>query len=235
MKKITAWILVLALCLGLTACGGTTAVEETPKVEENVELSKAAYEQINIAYEIIEQMGEDIYEAWRLGIYEKEDLAGGGAKYLASKLDLTEEDLREGIGYALIDMAGKDWNTIPPEEKDEYFALIDDSFRIIQDAEEISFFSYCTWCVKDAYLLNGKTEQAQAALTEAKACIKELSEKYADYEHYPTLKEYYATTSAFLEFCLHLDGSFEQAKETINAYRNDARDYVSKLDLTFGD
>ena len=30
--------------------------------------------------------------------------------------------------------------------------------------------------------------------------MKELSEEYSDYEHYPNLKGYYTTTSSFFDF-----------------------------------
>ena len=47
----------------------------------------------------------------------------------------------------------------------------------------------------------GAGKKAQTALNEAKAQMKELSEKYSDYEHYPNLKGYYTTTSSFFDFC----------------------------------
>lgn len=61
-----------------------------------------------------------------------------------------------------------------------------------------------------------KVEKAQTALDAAKAQMKELSQEYSDYEHYPNLKGYYTTTSAFFDFCNNPFGSFEQLKDTIN-------------------
>ena len=87
--------------------------------------------------------------------------------------------------------------------------------------------------VSKAYEANGKTDEAQKALNEAKAQMKELSEKYSDYEHYPNLKGYYTTTSSFFDFCQNPTGSFEQVKDTINDYKNEARDYISDLDYIF--
>ena len=72
-------------------------------------------------------------------------------------------------------------------------------------------------------------------MEEAKAEMKEMSEKYSDYEHYPNLKGYYTTTNAFFAFCQNPTGSFEQVKTTINDYRNDARSYKSDLDYMFED
>ena len=87
--------------------------------------------------------------------------------------------------------------------------------------------------VSNAYKVNGKVDEAKNALDEAKAQMKELSEKYSDYEHYPNLKGYYTTTSSFFDFCQNPTGSFEQVKDTINDYKNEARDYISDLDYIF--
>ena len=78
-------------------------------------------------------------------------------------------------------------------------------------------------------------EEAQNVLNNAKTQMKELSERYSDYEHYPNLKGYYTTTSSFFDFCQNPTGSFEQVKDTINDYKNEARDYISDLDYIFED
>lgn len=67
----------------------------------------------------------------------------------------------------------------------------------------------------------------------AKTQMRALSEKYSDYEHYPNLKGYYTTTSSYFEFCQNPEGTFEQVQDTINDYRNKARDYKSDLDYIF--
>lgn len=80
--------------------------------------------------------------------------------------------------------------------------------------------------VSGAYAANGETAKAQ---------MKNLSENYSDYEHYPNLKGFYTTTSSFFDFCQNPTGSFEQVKTTINDYRNKARGYISDLDYIFED
>lgn len=65
--------------------------------------------------------------------------------------------------------------------------------------------------------------------------MKKMSEKYSDYEHYPSLKKYYTETKSYFDFCKAPTGSFEQVKTTINDYRNDIREYVSDLDYIFED
>ena len=65
--------------------------------------------------------------------------------------------------------------------------------------------------------------------------MKELSESYSDYEHYPALKGYYTTTSSFFDFCQNPTGSFEQLKTTVEDYKTTARDFNADLDYIFED
>lgn len=92
MKKITSLLLVVVMCLSLVACGGSD--------KKAFEASKAAYDNIDIAYEITEQFGSDIYEAWRLGIYDKDEILDDGANHLATELSLSADEIRAGAVYA---------------------------------------------------------------------------------------------------------------------------------------
>lgn len=226
MKKRIAFLLALALCLSLTACGGN---------KKAFEASKQAYEQIDIAYEITDEMSKDVYEAWYQAIKETDKVVDGGVKYLASKLHLNEDELRKGIAYAAVMFDGEEWDSKTDEEIEKLCTMADTLLKVAKNMESLSFFSFCTWSVVDAYLLNGKTEEAQTALDNAKAMMRELSEKYSDYEHYPSLKGYFTTTSAFFDFCQNPSGSFDQIADTINKYRNEAREYVGDLDYIFED
>ncbi len=221
MKKLTAIILVLAMCVSMTACGGGD--------KKAFEASKAAYDNVDIAYEITEQFGSDLYEAWRLGIYDDEEILEDGVAHLATELSLSEDELKEGVGYVMAEMTGEDWSEMSDEDK----ATITENTDIIFGMMEDDLFSFCVMVVTGAYTANGKVEEAQNALNAAKAQMKELSENYSDYEHYPNLKGYYTTTSSFFDFCQNPTGSFEQVKDTINDYKNEARDYISDLDYIF--
>lgn len=227
MKKIATFILALAIYFSMTACGK----KASPKTPVEFEISKIAYENINTAYEITQQFGFDIYEAWRLGIYEKDELMENGVAHLADKLSLSEDELRTGGAYYAITLLGEDWDEISNEDKDKYINACDGLFAVMED----QMFTFCVRCVTGAYTINGKIAEAQTALDTAKTQMKELSEKYSDYEHYPSLKGYYTTTNSFFEFCQNPEGSFEQTKNTINDYRNEARDYASDLDYIFED
>ena len=109
-------------------------------------------------------------------------------------------------------------------ESDLYYCVFEDDL-----------FEFCVETVVNAYVVNGKVEEAQTALDTAKAQMKELSAEYSDYEHYPNLKGYFTTTSSFFDFCQNPTGSFEQVKDTVNEYKNEARDYISDLDYIFED
>ena len=94
-------------------------------------------------------------------------------------------------------------------------------------------FSACVLVTSNAYVENGKTKQVEDLLTSAKAQMKEMSEKYSDYEHYSNLKEYFTSVSAFFDFCKSPTGSYEQAIETMNDYRNTARELKNDLAFIF--
>lgn len=219
MKRVLPLILAVALMLSLTACGGD---------KKAFEVSKAAYDNVDIAYEITDNFGSDIYEAWRLGIYDDEEILDEGTAYLAGELSLSEDELKDGVVYVLLEIIGSSWEDATDEEKTELRSSADSCFALFEDD-----LFFCVMVVTGAYQANGKAAEAQNALEEAKTQMKELSEEYSDYEHYPNLKGYYTTTNAFFDFCLNPTGSFEQIKTTINDYRNEARDYVNNLDYTF--
>ena len=220
MKKYISLFLVIVMCLSLAACGGGE--------KKAFEASKAAYDNIDIAYEITEQFGSDIYEAWRLGIYDDDEILDDGAAHLATELSLSADEIRAGAVYTIY----KDkWDTMSDEEKDELIDKADLFFSYFED----DLFSFCVMAVSNAYVVNGKVEEAQNALNAAKAQRKEVSSEYSDYEHYPNLKGYFTTTSSFFDFCQNPTGSFEQIKNTVNDYKNEARDYISDLDYIFED
>lgn len=218
MKKIISVLLVLVMCVSLGACG-----EEKEKPAETTEtafeVSKEAYDSVATAYEITEQFASDLYEAWRLGIYEDDTLTGysvNAVTFLASELSLSEDEIVAGVA------AVTEMSNMTKDRADTYFVIYEDQL-----------FSFCVKVVTAAYTANGKVQEAQDALDAAKENMKQLSEKYADYEHYPTLKEYYTATSSFFDFCQNPTGSFEQVKTTINDYKNEIRNHISDLDYIF--
>ncbi|MBO5868168.1 MAG: hypothetical protein J6Q54_04595 [Oscillospiraceae bacterium] len=233
MKKVFAIVLVLSLCLGLAACGNNTKAFAE---------SKAAYEKINEAYEMVNRFSQDVYEAWNMGINDKSTIDGkkdssssyyyssgyddeASLKALADELYLTYDELTAAVAYLL----GKD--TYNPGSSSE----MGDWYLLHSVGYSTSFFSACVDLVSTAYKLNGKADQIKSLLESAKNDMKQLGDKYSDYEHYPSLKKYFTNTTAFFGFCLEPEGSFNQVVDTFNAYRNNARSYYYDLNYVFED
>lgn len=218
-KRMVASLLMVCMIFTLTACGNKAFNK-----------SKEAYGEISIAYAIADQMSSDVYEAWRLGIYDKDEILDDGASYLAKELSLSEDEIIEGIVYTMMSITSDtSYEEADDETKKEARELAGSFFSYMKD----DLFSVCVMAVSNAYKANGKASEAQAALDNAKVLMQEMSKKYSDYEHYPNLKEYYTNTSSLFDFCQNPEGSFEQVKDTINDYRNEARDYKSDLDYIF--
>lgn len=224
MKKPLTLVLAVALALSLTACGGG-------KSKKAFEASKEAYQNINAAYELTADYGSNIYEAWRLGIYDKDEIMDGGCSYLAKELNLSQEEVEAGAAHLVAEAFGASWDECTDEEKNSYKVMADSYFRGMED----NLFSWCVEVVSNTYIINGKAAEAKDHLEAAKGQMKELSESYSDYEHYPALKGYYTTTSSFFDFCQNPTGSFEQLKTTVEDYKTTARDFNADLDYIFED
>ena len=227
MKKILITILTVSLLLSMVSCGSAAAFK----------ISKEAYNNINTAYEKVNEFSQDIYEAWYMGINKKEDINGSQKssygyittynekeelENFADELHIPQEDLERAVAKLL----GKDaYNPGTSSEAGDWYFL--------SNKLNDSFFSACVTLVSTAYEENGTADEITALLEEARGQMKKLSDSYSDYEHYPNLKEYFTTTTAFFDFCLNPEGSFEQVVETFNNYRNDARNYYFDLNYVF--
>ena len=208
MKKLLSLCLAILMLFSLCACGDNIQTDDSKKTAYDA--ASNAYDSINSAYILIEEFGSDLYEAWRIGIYDDDEIS---ISYLADELNLTEDEITAAIDSLAYEGCGN-----------YYF-----------DYYEDSLFSACVWLVTEAYELNGTSSKIAELLSDAKSRMKEMSEKYSDYEHYNSLKSYYTTSNAFYDFCKDPTGSFEQVKETINTYRNDARSYQNDLSFIFED
>lgn len=224
MKRIVAFVLAIGMAMSISACGGG-------KDKKAFEASKTAYENVNAAYEITENFGSDIYEAWRLGIHDDDEVMRDGCAYLAKELSISEDEIAMGVAYSIAEIGGKNWDELSEEDKNLYISKADNTFKGMED----NLFSWCVAVVSNAYIANGKAGEAQSYLTDAKTQMKDLSENYSDYEHYPALKGYYTTTSSFFDFCQNPTGSFDQLRTTIENYRTTVRDYKADLDYIFED
>ena len=232
MKKIISFVLAIvmvALCAcTLTSCGK----------KKDFEVSKSAYENINLAYEKVNEFSKDIYQAWYMGINKKSDIDGTHTSgtyvtstYYDDRASLTEfaNELhipREDLEKAVAKLLGKsEYDPGGYSDPGDWYTLSNEVYD--------SFFSACVEVVSTAYELNGRADEIKVLLNNARTEMKELSDKYSDYEHYPALKEYFTTTTAFFGFCLDPEGSFEQVVETFNNYRNEARNCYYDLNYVF--
>lgn len=201
------------------------------------EVSKAAYRNINSAYEIIHKFGSDLYESWYLAVYQNKKLANSNTvKFLASKVHyLSEEEIQMGLAFVLANNKyDEDWYSLSEEEKDSYIELAgkyegDDFF------DQTNCLFITTWSIIRAFELNGKIAEAQGYLDSAQIYMRELSEKHSDYEHYPNLKGFFTMAGSYFDACSGGGLSFTQFKDVKNQYEKEARDYTNDLDFIFGE
>lgn len=267
-KKINIVKLIIAMTLVFTVL--LSACEKGPDDNKNeqvqsdtqvlnneaYELSKEAYDNINTAYNIIEKLGEDIYQAGREGVLSKEEILTGGTEYLSNKLNLTKEELAEGIAFMIVGPQGLSKKlgeeAMGQIEDDDLIQLLDEMDEIWEDAsdeDKNSWITYadtafglmdstplqitCSLFVIGSYAVNNQISEAETALDNAKAIMKQLSNEYLNYEHYPSLKEYYTTTSDFYDFCLTLNADVKQFGTTMDEYKDDAKKYRNEIEFVF--
>lgn len=248
-NRILAILLVLCCFATLVGCGKTRCSADGCKsaaVEDDVygelyceehladrkafDISKKAFEKIQSAYAIASDFSDDVYEAWLMAIFNDDDILESGTAYMVKNLHIDEHNLIDGLLHATADLTGSDDITNINEDTYELISEYSNSFfKLVKSG----LYTFCVRVIVSAYAVNGEAEQAEAALNEATDLMKELNEKYADYEHYPKLKELLTQVSALLDFCNEPEGSFEQVKLTLNDYKNDIRDLTNDLDYIF--
>ena len=215
------------MIFSITSCG---KFENKKAFEE----SKEIYNNISAAYKIIDELASDIYDAWYSGIYDDDELLSDGVSHLASELSLSKDEITLGVGYvACTILWGEKWT--PEKEAETKSEFTSASANLFFKLMEDDMFSFCVEIVIGAYITNGKIEEARNALDLAKEQLKSLNDNHSDYEHYLTLKEYYAATKSLFDFCQDPNCSFEQLRNTLSDYENKIRDYVSSLNYIFED
>lgn len=183
---------------------------EQNKTEAQFECGKKAYNELNTASAICEDMGDAIYGAWYFAIYKADDYSSSSiVSAFASETGLSSTDIYsagEALGYS---------STLLP------YALED--------------FNTAVFLVLEAFEANGQTKQLDTALANAKAELKTMTSEYSDYSHYPTLKSFYSEVDSYATFLKSPSGSFEQLKTTIETYEKEIRTYKSDLSFVFED
>lgn len=215
MKVTKILSVILVLCLILASFAACSAGSDAKAYDR----SKAAFNLITDAYIATNDFSSDIYEAWNLGVNHRSSYDSDSEfKDFADEMSIE----RKYIEQAIAELLGKetfssgDWSMMPYLYNGSYFSA---------------------WVsiISKAYECSGQVAQIEAKLNDAMALMKELDNKYSDYTHYPTLKNYFTNTIAFLDFCRNPEGSFDQVVETFNTYRNNAREYFFDLNYVFTD
>ena len=173
MKKLIALILTVTMLLSLAACGGSGNVSK-----EAFESSKEAFRLTTDAYLAINEFSQDLYEAWRLGVNSRKDFDDeSNLADFADEMHIDEIYIKQAIA------------TLCFKENYEY-----GDWEMLPYLYNGSYFSAWVSVISEAYVCSGDVDTINENLNAAKTLMKELSNDYSDYEHYPVLKEYFTNT-----------------------------------------
>lgn len=215
-KKIWAIILCVTIMVGVfTGCGNFNGkTSEDSKTEAQFECGKKTYDSLNTASDVCVELMSSVYNAWKFSIYDADDYSSYNVvSEFADEVNLSVEELEQ----AWVSYLGEFGSTFLKLEN-----YIDD-------------INYSVFVVIEAYKLNGKIDEMDNALATAKAELKTMTSKYADYSEYPTLKSYYSEVNSYAEFAKSPECSFEQLKTTMEEYEKEIRTYKADLEFIFED
>lgn len=169
--------------------------------------AQQAYKDLNIVVDDCSEIMSSVYNAWYYGIYGKKN----SVYEFSSEAQLDSSEVRK----VLEKLTGSSANY----NQDQY----------IQQSD----FSELVNVTILVYTNNGKIPSIDTKLNSVKNTLKEMADKYSDYEHYPKLKEYYSKASSYYTFIKLPTGSFNQLATTINDYKNNLRTYKEDLEFVF--
>lgn len=205
--------------------------EDTKKARFNC--AREAYKNIKSVWDFVDTWAGDLYNAWHGAIMEEDEIEDNVIPYFVENTNLSEAEVSEGfaiVAYTYLSNKpdGVAWGSLSEERKQAWQDATVEAFnRSYPDFREAILMVTCV------YGLNGNYQIALDTMETAKENMKIMGEQYADYEHYPSLKSFFTTTSAMLEFCASPSGSFQQYQNLLNDYRKEARDYINDLDYIF--
>ena len=178
MKKLFSFMLAAFLILSLVGCSNTTPQESNSLQEKeqeqpnDTEVDKQAYEyeqaqkayaELNKAANLCEYAMDVVYGAWYFAIYEAEMGVSNYKNYDGF-------EARTGLKYSEIETAMQSLGL-----------SYDKSFYLTEISYAVKIAQLCL-TNKNVYA------DAQSCIDNAKAYLKEVTNKYADYTAYPTLK-----------------------------------------------
>ncbi|GEM_PF-2029597 len=169
--------------------------------------AKEAYEKINEAADVCINGMDDIYGAWKFGIYDADDY---------SSLDI------------ILLMMSMDTPNLSSSDLEAACNQLGFSASYLK-----SDFSYCVAVAQKAIEQKQLYAKAENALSSAFQLLQELTDEYEDFTYYPKLKEYYSKVSSYFDFFQNPTGSFKQLADTINDYENSIRTLKSDVGFLF--
>ncbi len=231
MKKKIRFIFFLLLLdvFFLNACGSRADIpdyKDTAAKESELFFASEAFSELEAANEIVESASKDIYDAWHWSIL------GDGKKtctlpLLAKEIGKSENELKRGFAYisnqeTWAELSIGDRQKLINRSAEDFSKLISSGY---------SRFSACVYSVIGCYYENGGFDEAERHFLSAAQLMRSLQEQYPDSVYYESLKAYYSNITAFAAYCREPTGSYEQAKLTINEYRNTVRTLSEELEL----
>ena len=228
MKHLKLPLILVTLILTVTCCVscipidflGESSNSDIPqitvdKTKLQFECGKKAYDELILAADICEYIGDAVYGAWYFAIYSD----GYGLGYNA---DLALQDLSDEVGISVSDL--KVAATVYlGEELDDYVQIYLDDFDCTVDMTIIALEE------------NGTIDKLNTALGNAKAELKTMTAEYSDYSEYPNLKSLYSKVDSYATFLKSPTGSFEQLATTLEKYETEIRTLRSDLEFVFED
>lgn len=218
-------VFLFSVSLLLSGCG--KAVEtpaDTPDPEVELSLAREIFSELESSNDVLEPMLDEIYHVWGWSI------TGDGSKnctlpLLAKEVDRAVNELKRGYAYisnksTWSDLsAGERQKLINSAEKD-FSALLKNGF---------DKYSACVNTICGVYLENGSLDEAKAHLDSAQVLLRELKDQFPESRYYPALHAYYVNEAALADYCSSPDGSYEQAKTTVNDFKNAER--LSRVEI----
>ena len=237
MKKILIALIICLVCLSgcsnstqkndetaknqqSSSVSAVTEMLETDSVEESN--AKEALLAIKEAYGLLEQFSSDEHSIWYMAAAHEDELS---VSYLVEKSNCTEEEIRNGIVYALIQLTDTEYEDVDEEQKEYFYENAEYYFQVHPSEHG---FDAAVQAIIGTYIANGTVENITEGIEDAKTKIKTLD---TDSSYYDDFKKLYTSMDSFLDYCVKPKGSFEQFKETSNQYRDEIRGYISSLEF----
>ena len=241
MKRILAVIAAALLAVSALGCSAKepTALETTApdtilpeEIVSELDGAQAAYNLLVLIEEKTEYFGGDICQAWYAGIWQEEELVENGCKALAERLHLEEDELREGLANTLFVESDGDWDTMTDEQWEQLRGR-DEAFA--KASSEDAMFDFCINVTWGAYLEAGYIDMLEDDLSSAKDMIRALAASYPDSQYVEPLKDYYGVLHEYEKWCSNPVGSYNEAEELMDTFREDCKKIHAELEFDLGE